>query len=181
MPPSPANSESDQTYERFVQLLVQNEPGLRAFVRSLVPRWEDVDEVMQEATLVAWRKFAQFQEGSNFLAWAGAIARFEALKNLRKHSRDRLVFSDDVLELVAQEAIEESAALERERRALEECLSRLDPPQRDLLRVSYEPGVRLHEMAARAGKSVQAFYKTIQRLRQLLLECIERRMREETV
>jgi len=48
-----------------------------------------------------------------------------------------------------------------------------------LLRISYEPGARLHEVAARAGKSVQAFYKTIQRLRQTLLDCIERRLREE--
>jgi len=179
MPSSPANPADDKAYERFVHLLVQHEAALRAFVRSLLPRWEDVDEVMQESTLVAWRKFGQFQEGSSFLAWAGAIARFEALKQLRKQSRDRLVFSDDVLELIVQEGLEESAALERERRALEECLGKLDVAQRDLLRISYEPGARLHEVAARAGKSVQAFYKTIQRLRQTLLDCIERRLREE--
>jgi RNA polymerase sigma-70 factor (ECF subfamily) len=180
MPFPPDASPDPKAYERFVQLLVQHEPALRAFVRSLVPRWEDVDDVMQESTLVAWRKFSQFQEGSSFLAWAGAIARFESLKQLRKQSRDRLIFSDEVLDLVAQEGLEEAAVFERERHALEDCLGQLETPQRDLLRASYEPGVRLHEAAARVGKSVQAFYKTIQRLRLALLDCIERRLSEDT-
>jgi len=181
MRPPPSPPENAAAYEGFVLLLVKHEPALRSFVRSLVPRWEDVDEVMQETALIAWRKFALFQPGTSFLAWAGSIARFEALKQVRKQSRDRLVFSDEVLELLAHEGLEESDRLERERAVLEECLARLDGPERELLQISYEPGVRLHEVAARAGKSVQAFYKTIQRLRLALLVCIERRLGEEAI
>lgn len=177
MPPSP----DDNLYERFVQLFVAHEARLRSFVRALLPRWDDVDEVMQETSLVAWRKFAQFEQGTSFLAWAGAIARFEALKQQRKHSRDRLVFSNEVLDLLAREGIEESEPLERERAALEHCLESLDPPQRELLQGSYAPGARLHEVAAKTGKSVQAFYKTIQRIRLALLDCIDRRLRHEAV
>lgn len=176
MPHEPANPESKMDYERFVQHLVRHEAALRAFVRSLLPRWEDVDDVMQEAMLVAWRKFAVFAEGTSFRAWAGAIARFEALKHMRKRSRDRLVFSDEVIELLAHDGMEQSEALASERAALDDCLADLSAPQRELLKASHEPGVRIHELAAGAGKSVQAFYKTIQRLRFALLACIERRI-----
>lgn len=176
----PSSPSDDSIYERFVQLFVAHEARLRSFVRALLPCWEDVDEVMQETSLVAWRKFAQFEEGTSFAAWAGAIARFEALKQQRKRSRDRLVFSDEVLELLAKEGFDEVEPLARERAALEQCLEKLDSPQRELLQGSYAPGVRLRDAAARAGKSVQAFYKTVQRLRLALLDCIERELRQET-
>jgi RNA polymerase sigma-70 factor (ECF subfamily) len=39
--------------------------------------------------------------------------------------------------------------------------------------------VRLNEIAQRSGGSEQAFYKTIQRLRAALLECISRTMAQE--
>ena len=45
---------------------MRDEAALRAFVRSLLPRWEDTDDVMQETTLVAWRKFTLFEEGTSF-------------------------------------------------------------------------------------------------------------------
>lgn len=179
--PAASQSDSSADYERFVQLLVAHEGRLRGFLRSLLPGWDAVEEVTQETSLVAWRKFSRFEPGSNFMAWAGTIARFEALKYLRTRQRDRLVFSDEVFDLLASEALEESETLARERRALDGCLGKLDAPQRELLQLSYQPGVRFHEIAAQTGKSATAFYKTIQRLRSALLDCIERELKQEPV
>lgn len=177
-PASPAPADS-QRYERFVQLLLAHEAALRAFLRSLLPAWADVDEVMQETSLVAWRKFDQFEHDTNFLAWTAAIARFEALKHRRSRSRDRLVFSDAVAEMIAQEGLYEADALARERAALARCLGKLGSPGRELLELAYQPGVKMHEVAAQSGRGVEAFYKTLQRLRARLLACVERDMKEE--
>jgi hypothetical protein len=38
----------------------------------------------------------------------------------------------------------------------------------------------LHEVAARAGRSVEGHYKAVQRLRARLLDCIEGEMKRET-
>jgi RNA polymerase sigma-70 factor (ECF subfamily) len=93
MPVSPPVTERDPArYEQFVRLLVAHEPHLRSFLRSLLPSWNDVEEAMQETSLTAWRKFDQFEPGSNFLAWTAAIARFEALKQRRTRSRERLAY-----------------------------------------------------------------------------------------
>jgi len=71
----PASSD-DVRYETFVRLLLEHEPRVRAFLRGLLPTWQDVDEVTQEASLVAWRKFGDFEEGSSFGGWLLTIACF---------------------------------------------------------------------------------------------------------
>jgi RNA polymerase sigma-70 factor (ECF subfamily) len=177
--PSDPTAGANPPYEEFVRLFVAHEARLRGFVRTLLPAWADVDEVMQETSLVAWRKFDRFERGTSFMAWAATIARFEALDHLRRRGRDRLVFSAAVVELLATETLAESDALELERSALERCLAKLEEPQRELLLLSYQPGARFHEVATRAGKSVQGHYKTVQRLRARLLACIEGELKHE--
>ena len=73
--------------EVFVQLLLEHEPQVRAFLRGLLPTWSDVDDVLQEAGLVAWRKFAQFEQGTAFGGWFLTIARYEALAHRRRATR----------------------------------------------------------------------------------------------
>jgi RNA polymerase sigma-70 factor (ECF subfamily) len=179
IPNPPPPDSADAPYEAFVRQFVASEPRLRAFLRSLLPRWDDVDDVLQETSVVAWRKFGQFEAGSSFTNWVFSIGRFEALKHLRHRVRSPLVFSDEVWELLAEEASEEVERLEAERRALAHCLERLEPAQRELLEKSYQPGARFHQVAAQAGRSATAFYKVVQRLRAALLDCIERRLRQE--
>lgn len=174
-----AGGEPTPAYEEFVRLFVAHEGRLRGFVRTLLPSWADVDEVMQETSLVAWRKFARFERGSNFLAWAATIARFEALDHLRRRGRERLVFSDAVADLMATEAAQEGDTFEPQRRALDRCLAKLGETQRELLLLSYQPGARLHAVAARTGRSVQGHYKSVQRLRARLLECIEGELKRD--
>jgi len=175
----PAAGRTDAGYEAFVRLLVEHEPRMRAYLRGLLPTWADVDEVMQNASLVAWRKFADFEKETNFAGWLLTIARFEALKHRRNVARSPLVFSEEVWELLANEA--ESAAdsgLVR-REALERCLGKLPATQRELVLKAYAPGAHLKEIAQQAGSSEQAFYKTMQRLRAALLECISRTLAQE--
>ncbi|MGZ8269156.1 MAG: hypothetical protein ACXWUU_17050 [Burkholderiales bacterium] len=109
-----------------------------------------------------------------------AIARFEALKHRRKQARDRLVFNDEIFDLLADESLEEADTLIAHRTALGKCLEKLDERQKELLHLAYQPGVKFHEVAEKAGKSAQAFYKTIQRMRAMLLDCAEKHMKQES-
>ena len=52
--------------------------------------------------------------------------------------------------------------------------------QRELLLLSYQPGAKLHEIAARAGRSAEGHYKAVQRLRARLLQCIEGELKRDT-
>jgi RNA polymerase sigma-70 factor (ECF subfamily) len=74
--------------------------------------------VLQKTSLVLWQKSGQSQAGSNFVAWAVQIARFEVL-NCRR-IRDRDGFSHDVLELLDVEHAVEAERLDAHRRALDQ-------------------------------------------------------------
>ncbi len=162
----------DDRYEEFVKLFTRHEAGLRAFVRSLLYSWDDVDEVMQNTGVVLWRKFSDFDPDSNFMSWACVVARFEVLAWRRDKARDRHVFDEDLVELLAGEATEIHEELTAERRALDGCLRKLPDNSRKVIMAAYEPGVKLNEVASQLGKSATAFYKMLSRTRASLLDCI---------
>lgn len=169
----------DEDYERFVSLFTRHEPGLRAFVRSLLPGWDEVDEVMQNTSLVLWRKFDQFEPGTRFLPWACTVARFEALKFRRTMARDRHVFTEELVNMLADEAAEEVDDFQDHRRALETCLSELPDRQRQILMAAYAPGRRINDVAAEIGKSATALYKSLNRTRAALSNCVQRHLTAE--
>ncbi|MEM1297097.1 MAG: sigma-70 family RNA polymerase sigma factor [Verrucomicrobiota bacterium] len=162
--------------ENFLRLFSSHEGNVRAFVTSLLPSWDGVDEVMQEASLVMWRKFDQFdpeRPGSKFIDWAFMIARFEVLKYRRMRATDRLVFSEDVFELLATEAEELAAEQSARQRALQGCLPQLEPAQRNLLKAAYADGISIKDAAAKVGRSPTGLYKALARIRQKLHRCIQ--------
>lgn len=170
----------NESYEQFVTLFTRNEPALRAFTRSLLPSWDDAVEVMQNTSLVLWRKFDTFDQNTEFLKWAFVVARFEVLKYRRTIARDRHIFDEDLVNRLAEEAADESDSLEAERRALQSCLAKLPEQQQVLVKSAYEPGTKIKDLARQIGKSATALYKTLNRTRQQLLTCIEQTVAQES-
>ena len=83
--------ESDQPdpHEAFIALLTKHEPVIRASIHAVIRRPEDVDEVMQAVSIIAWRKFDTLTEPEGFPKWACVIARYEILKFQRARATDR--------------------------------------------------------------------------------------------
>lgn len=164
----------------FMRLLMQHEPALRAYSRSLLPDWNLVDEVIQEASVTLWQKFDQLREEAGFLPWAKVVVRFKCLSEIGKLRRDRHVFSEGVLELLADEA-EAFDVEEREQsmRALRLCLDRFSPPHQELLLAPYSGEGRVTVLAEQAGKSANALYKLLGRLREKLTVCIQTNLQQE--
>ena len=161
-------------HDEFLHLYLACEEALRGYVRSLVPTLEDTREVMQNVAAVLWRKFQDISSPEDFRRWAFGVARFEALDFLRFARRDRHVFSEEAMRLIAQEAEESAGVFEVERGALDECLKKLPENQRILVATAYASGVRINELATRSGRSPMSLYKSLHRIRIALMECIQR-------
>ncbi len=174
-----SSNESQDRYELFVELFTQNEQSLRTFVRSLVPSWHDTDEVVQEAALVAWQKFDQFEVGTSFLKWACVIARFKALSYRRKFAREKLSFNQELMEVMADEAAEELGKRRHEYDALEQCLKKLPARHKKWVTLAHTPGVSSLEMAREMGIKPGTFYMRLNRIRATLLSCISKNLKEE--
>ena len=164
----------------FMRLLMQNEPALRAFARSLLPNWQLVDEVIQEASITAWEKFDQLEDEPGFLPWAKVIVRFKCLSAIGKLGRDKHVFSEEVIELLAVEA--EAIDADEQARKLEAlrcCLDRFSEPHQKLLLAPYAGDGLVKSLAEKSGKSANAFYKLLGRLREKLSDCIHQSLASE--
>lgn len=163
----------DARYELFIQRFAHHEPDLRRFIRSLLPNWTDADEVLQQTAIVIWKKFEQYDPETHFMKWACVIARFESLAYRRKMARDRLVFREDILELMADEGIDELEDRRQEHIAFESCLRDMPEKQRRFLTLAYTRGVKTKDLAEQAGSTAAAFYMRLKRLRHQLMHCIE--------
>src|SRR3954469_23572749 len=109
---------TSERVEEFVRLLGQNQRRIFVFVMSMVPNWDDAEEIIQETNLLLWREFDRFQQGTNFAAWACRVALNQTLAWRKRKQRDRLTFSPDFLEAVAAEASNEAERLEERSRLL---------------------------------------------------------------
>lgn len=161
----------------FLRLFVKHAAALQAFARVLLPTWDWVDEVLQQASVVMWKKREQLESEAGYLPWAKTIVRFEVLRLRRNQARDRHLFSEEVLELLANEAAAASASQwEREQQALRECLDRLEPHHRELVLAPYAGEVRVARIAEQTGRTVNSLYKLLGRLREKLTQCVQLRL-----
>jgi RNA polymerase sigma-70 factor (ECF subfamily) len=142
-----------------------------------LPSWADAEDVFQQTSLVLWRKFDQFDlddPNGNFVSWACRIARFKVLNHLKQHGRDRHVFSDALLGLLAEEGIQDAKRLDAERHALANCLGQLQTRHRQLIRACYGGGTTIRQVAQSLGRTPNSLYKLLNKIRAILLRCIEK-------
>src|SRR6185295_14130915 len=128
--------------------------------------------------VVLWNKFADFQPGSNFFAWASRIAYYEVLSLMKQQRRNR-TFSDEALELLANEAVAMSDRSSERYEALEDCLSRLTPPDRELLQERYYYQRPPKQIAAAQSRSVHSVYRALSRIHNVLLNCVQRNLKSD--
>jgi RNA polymerase sigma-70 factor, ECF subfamily len=165
--------------EQFAALYARHHLDLLRYVLTLVPDRVQAEDVVQEAACVLWRKADQFDPERPFWPWARQVAWFEVLKHRRNHAVRQRYFSAALVETLAEERAAQEDALEARRTALQGCLQRLDEASRQLLIERFGEGRALVDIAARQGRSANALYLMMHRIRQRLVECVERTLRKE--
>ena len=123
----------------------------------------------QEAQLVSWLSDGE-EIGISAVAWGEFLCG--PLSPAAESLARRL--------LPSAEALERSDEFEQRRVALVECLAKLRPKDRDLIEQRYAPGERGKRLAEQLGRPANSVYQTLGRIRRVLMECIQRRMTEET-
>lgn len=164
----------------FVELLTAHQPRLYAYILSLVFNPTDADDVLQETNRVLWQKWADFQRGTNFAAWAFRIAFYQVQAHRRRRQREKLVFDDDLLGVLAEAASARDEVFRERHQLLRCCLDELGGRQRDLIRRRYSVGTTIEEISVQVGRSVAAVKQALFRCRKALVECVERRAVQES-
>lgn len=165
---------SEEQMDQYLELYARHQRRLFLYINAMLPSPADADEVFQETNIVIWKKFDQFEIGTDFLAWAYRIAYFQVRDYRRRAWRRAQCFTPEVLEQLAECAQEEEDALEDRRAALATCRQKLKDDDQLLLNQCYAPDARVEQVATRLDRKTTSVYRSLRRIRQLLLDCIQK-------
>jgi RNA polymerase sigma-70 factor (ECF subfamily) len=169
---------SPERQEEFVVLLNATHAPLLRYVMSLVANRHDAEDVLQRASVVMWRRFATFEKGTDFIAWATTVAFYEVRNFQRVTGRSRLEFDADLLQTLAVERVQHVRKWNPRMEALEGCVEKLDAANRSLIEAFYTRGVDVGELAREQDRAPQTIYNKLNFIRRALAECVQRRMAE---
>ena len=159
---------------RFLQLFVEYQQEIYAYILTLVPHRHDADDLFQEALVVMWRKFEQFEIGTNFRAWALQICRYLILDYRRRQARDKQVLlSDEALEALMIAMPDEDQVAER-LAVLRTCMEKLDERGKRLLKLRFERNTPLCDMAKHLSVSIRQVQRRLATINGNLLRCMRR-------
>jgi RNA polymerase sigma-70 factor (ECF subfamily) len=99
---------------------------------------------------------------------------------LRDRKRDRHLFDDDVLALLANEDTNSSHDEDERRLALRDCLACLPDKHRRLIDRRYREEIPIRQLAVDHGKNESALKMAMMRIREVLRQCIESKLEEST-
>ena len=158
------------------RLLMQHRTALYGYLFACLRNHADAEDVLQNVCVAVMESFEQLRDESGFLPWAREIARRRMLAERRQHARERAL-DPDVVRALADSAdrVEARRPASEQQAALLACLETLPPASRQLIAQRYD-GVDVTTLASRIGRTVQAVYAQIKRIKSALRSCVERRL-----
>ncbi|WP_237564849.1 sigma-70 family RNA polymerase sigma factor [Blastopirellula marina] len=165
-----------QKHQRFAELFVRNEAAVYRYIVSLIPNRADADEVFQQTNLTLWTIWDRYDPDREFLPWAFGIARNESRNFIRPRRSRHCELTDDVIAELTERRLREQEHLVEQQEALNDCLEKLPSRQRDLIHLCYGSEASMKVVAKQRGQSPDALYKALQRIRDLLHDCVQRNL-----
>jgi RNA polymerase sigma-70 factor (ECF subfamily) len=165
----------------FVDQVRQHQARLRATVRALGVRADAVDDLSQDALVLAWQKRDGFEAGGDFGAWVAEIARRLAANERRKEARRSRLQAGEVTAFLLRRAEAPADPLtglghDEALAALRGCCDDLPPDCRELIRLRYFDQLAPGAIAGQLGRPSGHVRQTLLRIRRRLLDCVEHRL-----
>lgn len=164
--------------QTFTALLEAAQPELLRYLMTLLPHPDDAADVLQETSIALWQRFADYERDKPFLPWACRFAYHHVLKHRAKAGRRVRMLSADVLEKLADHRLESADHLDARRDALADCVAKLSEADQDLIQQRYARKATVQQLADSSGRNIHTLYKTLERIRKNLFECVNETLDE---
>src|SRR4051812_7028780 len=99
-----ARSRETESRKRLMALMTRHQRQVFSYIYVLVPNRSDAEDLLQETSLVICEKFHEFRDGTDFVAWACQIAYWRVRYSREKYARSKVLFDQDIGDVVAQTA-----------------------------------------------------------------------------
>jgi len=168
------NTDNDTNRStRFVELLTSHQRDLYAYINAMLVGDPAAADVLQDTNLDLWARLGDYDWNRPFLPWAYGFAYQRILAFRKTRSRARLVFNDDVLELVSDVYIGDAHGADVRLSALKQCLDKLAARESELVRERYIGKMSVKMLASRLGRSANQVSVHLYRIRHGLAKCVE--------
>lgn len=165
-------------HHAFSELVLRHQSIVRAFLLSRLSRKHEAEDLAQETFVTAWRKLADFDVTRPLVPWLRGIAENHLRNHLRKF-KESPIGGDAALQAMLDYEMDHTPAPPHELPridALTTCLAALDGPAKSLLQARYVEGKSMLELTWQTGRKHSAITMQLHRLRQLLAECVTRKI-----
>jgi RNA polymerase sigma-70 factor, ECF subfamily len=175
MSSSLSHSVGDTTsaQQRFLTLFLRSEREIFRYVATLVPNVVEAEEIVQQTALALWEKFDAYDSARPFTPWACRFALNKARQWIERRQRWQTLLAKGLAEELARRREELRPELERRFVQLEGCVAKLPEGDRAVLEGYYYRRSGIEALAEESGRTVEATYKMLQRIRRALKHCIE--------
>jgi RNA polymerase sigma-70 factor (ECF subfamily) len=164
----------------FLELLTTHERALSLYVHSLVPGDAAAEDILQQTKMILWKHYDDFEQGTNFLAWARKTAFHQILTHRRQKKRGHLSLDEVALEALGTAVSELAGDVSARHEALRACVAKLPLEHRQLIQLRYFEDLEIDQVADRLKRTAGAVYRALSRIRMGLMECVERQLALES-
>jgi RNA polymerase sigma-70 factor len=168
----------------FEILMREHADALTAFLRASVEDRAAAEDLFQETMLVAWRKIGTYDRTRAFGAWLRGIAKMLVLAYFRRAARETPLGPEQVMEHLDRQMTriehQPGDTFDEKIAALRDCLARLEPDYRQTIELHYQQDKTTDWIAGQLTTTREAIQKRLQRARQQLAECLQRKAVLET-
>ena len=163
-------------HDDFLRLLLKSEREILRYVMAIVPQTGDAQEVFQETAVALWKQIDKYDPSKPFTPWACRFAANKAKEHLRNHGRWSGFLDEDIASMLLARREELSPDLDRRVGPLRDCLGELSKNNRRLIEKYYFDQASVEQTACEVGRSVAAIYKSLQRIRAALMNCVNSKL-----
>lgn len=170
-----------EDHKNFLKVFLTHQDEIRAFINALERQVSARDDLFQEVSMTLMKKFDDYDPELPFNRWAKGVARNVLLNHWKKVGRSKVVFNEEVMDIISDsfEKIEKEASSHQE--ALESCFEKLPDNSKEVLNYKYRDNLSVDEIALKCNGKFEAIKKMLFRLRSKLRDCIELEVASESL
>jgi RNA polymerase sigma-70 factor, ECF subfamily len=167
------NADVRDRATRFVELLTSHQRDLYVYINTMLLGHSAAADILQDTNLDLWASIDDFDFSRPFLPWAYTFAYHRILAFRKATGRSRLVFSDEILDLINAACVRDDTRADVRLAALQRCLEKLKVEHSQLIQDRYIERVSVKMLAARLGMSANQISARLYRIRKILAKCID--------
>jgi RNA polymerase sigma-70 factor (ECF subfamily) len=116
----------DESMKNAMRQWTIAQPLVSSFVSAMVRDYSARDDLMQDIAIAVLESFDRYDPSQPFAAWAIGVARNQVRLYFRTLHRDRLRFSDSIIDLLSEDFSKISTSELHRLEHLQTCVDKLD-------------------------------------------------------